>query len=281
MSRKRITYGKILLPFRKSYASFLKTFKDPAAAQERLLEHYTNLYKSRSNSVELEFAFMFFADLRGEVIHYYLQNPALWNFLYNLEVKDLDGMKRMVKDFGSHEFKNIANAKELFFAVHVPNEREAWAFIYSITEKDYLYLRAEHSGYAYRMEEKDWKQYRKNDKDDEIFKAVSFGLNLMAYARAFPECVKDGVPSDILLGSGGGSRHSKVLKISDKILERETKDEEGRFVSPHFRRGHFRYFASDYFVNKKGTTRFIRETMVKGRAKTVVGTEDEAGERQT
>ena len=44
---------------------------------------------------------------------------------------------------------------------------------------------------------------------------------------------------------------------------------------PHMRRGYFKCLSSDFYKNKRGQIIFIRETMVKGKSKTVDMSDDE------
>lgn len=79
--------------------------------------------------------------------------------------------------------------------------------------------------------------------------------------RAFPECIIDGIPKGERLEFSFKAKKQKI-KLTDKL--KITHDESGRVVTPHLRRGHFRYLGSDYFTNKKGKTIFIEATAVKG-----------------
>ena len=45
-------------------------------------------------------------------------------------------------------------------------------------------------------------------------------------------------------------------------------------LSPHFRRAYFKRLTSDYFTHKKGQTILVKETMVKGKAKTIYTSND-------
>lgn len=87
-------------------------------------------------------------------------------------------------------------------------------------------------------------------------------LNLCAYMSAFPECVVEGPPLEKTRSS---DKISTIIKISDSLKE---VYHEG--VSPHMRRGHFRFLKSEIYTNKRFQAVYVKPTMVKGSATTVV-----------
>jgi hypothetical protein len=120
--------------------------------------------------------------------------------------------------------------------------------------------------------EKNYKELLKEDTKDakEITKIFRLAINTIAYMEAFPECVKEGCPEFI---KEPNTENSFVLEIAEKVLEPVVKSENGRMMSPHFRRGYYKRLSSDYYKNKKGQIIFVSESMVNGTAKTVYTTE--------
>ena len=89
--------------------------------------------------------------------------------------------------------------------------------------------------------------------------------------ECFPECVRDGVPStnnETVYQSKG---RNVCLDISEKVLEEGQKGVK----RPHMRKGYFKCLSSEFYKNKRGQIIFVRETMVKGKSKTVDMSEDE------
>ena len=80
---------------------------------------------------------------------------------------------------------------------------------------------------------------------------------------AFPDKVKEGIPSDYK-ASSVGSVKNKVISKSEKIIS-STK-------STHFRSGFFRYYPKDsiHWKNVAGTSIWINATVVNGNAKTII-----------
>ncbi|MHB8132482.1 MAG: hypothetical protein ACYDEX_26305 [Mobilitalea sp.] len=106
----------------------------------------------------------------------------------------------------------------------------------------------------------------KNIGDNEIEKEKSkrnlnLAINLAFYLRAFPECVRDGVPFNEPMKYI--EKNGIIVKITKSFL-----DEKG-IISPHIRKGHFRKLMSERFTNKKGQVIYIKETIVRGKAHTI------------
>jgi len=86
--------------------------------------------------------------------------------------------------------------------------------------------------------------------------------NLLFYMNAFPDYVYEGVPKRAILDSKIFHKKRITLTSNTKFFERLEK-------MPHLRRGHFRTYSSDYFINMKGQTEWIEPTFVKGKSITV------------
>lgn len=215
-------------------------------------------------------------DSKGELLHVFFLDKQLRNFLEDTRLPDLEGIKRYLYENG--EIKNIYRSysnsiTEHFtykFALHIPNEADAngYAFSLFIEEDGSIELYFSHGKNGGRMTDKYYSDLNKeNDKVSLIIlKMFRLALNTIAYMNCFPDCVTDGVPKDLFEKSVGKTDRSITVNLSDKI-----KDVESSPTSkiPHFRKGHFRVFQSDYFANKKGQIIFVAETMVKGKAKIV------------
>jgi hypothetical protein len=89
-------------------------------------------------------------------------------------------------------------------------------------------------------------------------------LNTFLYMSAFPECVKEGVPN-IYLDDEERKVKSKTVSISDAMKEAYSHGP----ISPHMRRGHFRFLKSDKYKGKRFQTVYVKPTMVKGHAITI------------
>jgi hypothetical protein len=94
---------------------------------------------------------------------------------------------------------------------------------------------------------------------------INLVFNMLFYMDAFPDKILDSPPDECI--DKLNCNNSKTITMSDEIKEYL---HENRDVSPHLRRGHFRYLASDFYKNKKGQTIFVKSSFVKGQAKTII-----------
>lgn len=94
------------------------------------------------------------------------------------------------------------------------------------------------------------------------------GLGL--YMSCFPEQITDGIPRGLKHDRLYRGVQSKTIGISEKIISRDGP-------CPHYRSGHFVLLSSNRYVNKKGQVVFRHGCFVKGKAKTVLGTDAAEG----
>lgn len=85
---------------------------------------------------------------------------------------------------------------------------------------------------------------------------VSFVLNVFLYRDAFPESIIDGPPN--LNVDKSEYRNSSRLVASKEIINSYGHGP----VSPHIRRGHFRFLKSEKYKNKRFQTVYVKPTMV-------------------
>jgi hypothetical protein len=100
---------------------------------------------------------------------------------------------------------------------------------------------------------------------DKTFELLNFALNLIFYMDAFPENILNKPPDEVC--DKLNFNNSKTISLSNDIAEYL---HENRDVSPHLRRGHFRYLNSEYYKEKRFKSVFVKSSFVKGTAKTVI-----------
>lgn len=94
-------------------------------------------------------------------------------------------------------------------------------------------------------------------------------INFFYYLKAFPDAVSEGKPVGKSKNTGVREPNIFTVQTDDSIVEyRSNLLDRGRVT--HFRKGHFRFLGSDYFVNRKGDCVFIHDTLVHGRAANTV-----------
>lgn len=98
---------------------------------------------------------------------------------------------------------------------------------------------------------------------DDIYGYMSrLVLNMIFYMESFPDKITNGPPDEIC--DKLNKSNSKTISVSNEIAIYL------REVSPHLRRGHFRYLQSDFYKEKKGQTIFVRAAFIHGEAKTIL-----------
>jgi hypothetical protein len=213
-------------------------------------------------------------DCGGNLLHIFFLDKQLRDFLENTALSDLEGIKMFLYESGQskdvlHLYSNEQNTHVVYrFSLHLPYETEGYAFSLSLENDDSLELFFSQGENGGRMADKFYADT--NKKTDSISlttcKMFRLAINTIAYMNCFPDCVTDGVPRNLFERTEDNSVKSYTFSLSDAVKE---KGNSPLSKIPHFRKGHFRIYKSDYFANKKGQVVFIAETMVKGKAKTV------------
>lgn len=222
---------------------------------------------------------MWKVDSKGELLHIFLLDKQLRNFLESTKLSDLDGVKKFLYENGKNRDVIHLNSKVTTnhvvyqFALHIPYESDGYAFSLSLEEDGSVQLYFSLGENGGIISDKFYQEVNKKSDDISIIQSKMFRLaiNMIAYMNCFPDCVSDGVPKNLFERGESKMPNNFTVKISEKIIENKNTQLS---KIPHFRKGHFRALQSDYFSNKKGQIIFVSETMVKGKAKTVSTTDD-------
>jgi hypothetical protein len=204
--------------------------------------------------------------IHGRNTSIYVKTPYLLDFLTNSKVKESDS-DAVVNSV--HTYYNLL--KDGIF-IHVPNKKESVFFVaseisdtFGIADMAYELSAARGDSVFYTSvfpAKKNWLKFdTREDGDVEVWNLV---LNLLLYMDCFKECVIDGVPD--IICKGDEAKRKKTITLHKDIEEVSRQAQ----ITPHMRRGHFRFLQSDRYVNAKGKTVFVKPTMVKGKAKTVI-----------
>jgi hypothetical protein len=224
------------------------------------------------------------ADTSKVFLHLYFVDASLRTFLQGIRLPDLDGILGFIRDngFSSTQKALLPNGRPIEiskksttafpFGIHVPGEarEKGYAFNFILNEDSEAVLI-----WAIGTDQ-GWLPLKKfpaleqdnSEKMEGVKEIVQLAVNTIAYMNTFPSCVVDGVPEEIKKRDTH-SVNSRMIAISEKVLESAAGPDSGIVVSPHFRRGHFRRLTADRYTKMKGKLIFVHETMVKGRAKTV------------
>jgi len=274
---KKPWYSK---PLSMQWESYLKSYKHHKESIEQFInrktqEMITNPFQSWQNRQLNSFVWnLWYSDASKKMMHLYFVDKSLRDFLENVPLADLEGIGKYIDENGLITEQGILKISYFPFGIHIPyeNKYKGYALGLMNNQLKQIVLTWSIGKEGAWCSEKNYNELLKEDSKDakEITRIFRLAINTIAYMEAFPECVKDGVPEFI---KEPDTENSFVLEIAEKVLEPVTKSENGRMMSPHFRRGYYKRLSSDYYTNKKGQIIFVSETMVNGKAKTVYTTE--------
>lgn len=269
---KKIWYGKTFaLPY-KTLRLIEKSAKENGLTdKESIRQYFFNYCGQFSITVDDRTNLdLFRMELDNKIPHLFIETKELKEFLHKTKVKDYGGIKKYISENGT-EIINLSNNfcldKTLVLNVHTPYEKDGYTISYTIVN-DVLAIFVAHGELLTHCDSSIFsneKEFQKQDSD--VVRQTNFAINFLYYMICFPEAIIDGVPkmeNEEVFDTG------KIIKVSEKVVESTAS----KSITPHFRKGYFKRLESDYFVNKKGQIIFVHETMVKGKAKTVVDTDN-------
>jgi hypothetical protein len=274
---KKIWYSK---PLARQWDLYLKSYKHHKETieqffQKMLKQSSSNPFQSWQNSQLNTFVWsLWYSDASKKLLHLYFADRSLKEFLENVPLADLEGIGKYIDENGLITEQGFLQLKYFPFGIHIPYENKYKAFAFGLMNNQInqmvLSWTVENGGaWCSEMNYKELLE-KVTDEAKEITKIFRLAINTIAYMEAFPECVKEGVPE---LLKEEFSENSFTLEIAEKVLEPIKKSEDGKMVSPHFRKGYYKRLSSDFYKNKKGQIIFVSETMVNGKAKTIYTTE--------
>jgi hypothetical protein len=283
--KKKVRYSKTLEHFWDVYhKNYAKLGLDSKSLYIRMKLDINRQFPPKTMPVENQSEILgtelWYKDFNEEVTHLYFIDRNLKQFLGDTKLSDLNGIKKFLRKSGEEEDVSIINTKSIEkilmynFSIHIPYEKEGFAFSLGLDEESKLTLLFCKGETLSTISEDYYRILEKSEDKIEKFNAFAFRLavNILAYLSCFPECIKDGVPDNF--NDKIENINNKIISLSDKVIEIKKQNENGKKVTPHFRKGFFRVLKSDFYKNKKGEIIFVHETMVNAKAKTIHSTEE-------
>ena len=223
---------------------------------------------------------LLYEDANKRLLHLFFEDEELKGFLESTRLADLDGIKRFLKENGNQKTivfvgtDEKADCIQYSFGLHLPyeNKKEGYAFLITYNRKDdYIELVYTKGAKVHSLTDSHYKMVFNDDSDisKEMARMFRLALNTIAYMHCFPDCIVEGVPKITVDNGEKDIQKAISLKTSPKVRESNEKTK-----TPHFRKGYWKYCASDFYTNMQGQFVFVSETMVKGQAKTVKTTPD-------
>lgn len=278
---KKIWYSKPLSNIWNQYNSYYR--QASGSPKQFFIEKNQQILRSQylppeSLQIEINILDLWRLDVSKEFVHIYFKTKDLKTFLSDLRLADIDGIVSFMFENGeSHKLSASIDGttsithehkvQTFSFGIHVPYEKKEKGFAFQllyINEKDIklIWNVGNNQGWCSAETYKE-NQLAKDGNGKFYASTFRLAINTLAYMKAFPECVKEGVPPT------EESECAYTFELSDKVLENINTKKTDRINSPHFRKGFFKMLKSDFYVHKKGQIVFVHETMVKGRAKTI------------
>lgn len=271
---KKVKYSKCLATEYSFYRQIYPLYKD----WDKMAEHI--LKANPGSTMQTEFQLRFLKmDMEGQILHVFLKDRFLKDFLINTEIRDYSEVIRFVAEKGIYGEGRTSSHEDVTFAeyrlcIHVPEEESGYTCSLSVDNTNRIRIVLLHNNFVITLDKKQNEPlgFEKSpdpyDQDD--YKSWKLIINLIFYMNTFPECVIDGLPKGVRLDYGFKNRKIQI-GTSPKIVAKTETSSDGRIVTPHFRSGHFRYLGSDFFTKMRGKTIFIESCFVKGKnVKTVI-----------
>lgn len=272
---------RIIRKFRKKYGE--EVFKSEMTNRCNMTIEKYNDKSERFGHLQDMYLISLLTDVDTNVDNYYINSEELLSFLKNTKIKKeiIPRIITLSGEISTHNQKYekyfnmeteitpentmfLHNKKDYVGCVHAKNiDRSFYFMIQSNVELNSVAIYALNGdGVSYRCNVQKDSVFQMNQQEGGIIRIV---LNMLFYMDAFPDKILDSPPDECI--DKLNCNNSKTITMSDEIRDYL---HENRDISPHLRRGHFRYLASDFYKNKKGQTIFVKSSFVKGHAKTII-----------
>ena len=277
---KRVSYS---IPLRRMWKMYKQWCKENKSSDEMGFYRYARAIAS-TNPIELNRQNEFLAlnfwlkDFKKEILHIWIEQKELRDFLRDLPLRYLEGIKQYLKEEGEKQttpFVEIGQNLEWVrydLALHVPGEIDGYMYSFTIMHDGTFTLLFCTGNSAGLIHESQYNRIKGRTDEDAVKALADFTLavNLLAYMKCFPECVSNGAPDVNNSNTYRYKERSVQLVTSDKIAETV----KGA-MRPRFRKGYFKRLSSSFYTNKRGQIIWVSETTVNAKSKTVEMSDDE------
>ena len=282
---KKIWYSKPLSEMWNQYKQFYKVYK---SSVEDFFQMKNKQILTTSNQLPEDMQShasildLWYLDANKKFTHIYFKNKELRNFLAEMKLSNLEETIEFLYESGEsfkytpsydgiHPLGKSENIQVFSFGIHIPYEKEDKGYAFQLLfnerkELDLIWAVGKNEGWCSAENYKN--NLKSSDEHSDFFTYIfRLAINTIAYMKAFPECVTEGVPKTEFEECG------YILEVSEKVLE-NTNIDSNKMISPHFRKGYWKLLKSDFYTPTKGQLVFVSETMVNGIAKTVEKSSD-------
>lgn len=272
---KKVTYSIPLRRLWKMYKQWCKVKKSSDAMgfyhdARQFANSHSDPLARQSEYLSLN---LWLKDFKKEILHVWFEQKELRDFLRDdLPIKDLEGIKQYLKEEGDDQKTTDTDTGQDLdwvrydISLHIPYETDGYTFSFVILHDGtfaLLYCSDTGVGQLHESEYHDIKD-RADENTVNLIKNFTLAVNLLAYMKCFPECVKEGVPD---------TNNSNTYRYKDRSVQLGTSEKITATVRgamrPHFRKGYFKLLSSEFYTKKRGQLIWVSETMVNSKSKTV------------
>ncbi len=234
-------------------------------------------------AVTSELASMFY--LYKNLYHnYFITSENIVDFIENQKIskKDIVYLSPIMQEYCPSKKHKYSLVEFYAAAIHLVNRKYSLFFHMSkgIKPGDFslkisdmfalYYMRNDNCGsndmgYIHLGDHDDLEETLDLVSDSETKKNWNIIFNMFLYIDAFPEAIRKG-PPPITLPYGMTPLSNTTIGLSKSIRQMYAD----RSVSPHMRRGYYRFLQSDRYKKKRFQTIYVRPSMVKGTADHVI-----------
>ena len=278
---KKVTYS---IPLRRMWKMYKQWCKVKKSSDMRSFYHDARLFAdSQPDPIvrQSEYLTLNFwrKDFNKEILHVWFEQKELRDFLRDdLPIKDMEGIKQYLKEEGEGRKTAVPGFDQELewvrydLALHVPYETDGYVFAFAIMHDGTFSLHYCSDTGVGQLHESQLDEIKKRSDEYSIgiIKDFTLAVNLLAYMKCFPECVKDGVPDTNNTNTYRYKDRSVQLGTSEKI----TTTVRGT-MRPHFRKGYIKLLSSPFYTKKRGQLIWVSETSVNAKSKTVEMSENE------
>lgn len=241
-------------------------------ARKNLLISFNSPRLVQRRDLELEALWFWYEDSKQNVQHIYFKDSKLRDFFQEIEIKDFEEAKKFLYENGTKEEIRYLQADSTTiskiavvyrFIIHIPHEKQGYAFQFTLFEDNNFEFFYEAKNTFSKKKESPIgiiyeNQYNKllkttSKENDFHIKNIRLAINTLAYLR----CKSAVISTERPIQENLYTNNFVTLGISKDLASLTSTDKTTELVHKHNRRGYFKFYRSDIFVNRKGTTDFI------------------------
>jgi hypothetical protein len=233
------------------------------------VKQYLEEEAMKKEGIERADAVLFYLSLQQEGVHYFIENNELFEFLSNMEVKDIEAVKSAINT--SYNFNGYCRLGDgnyllhLYGSIHAKIQTPALSFCF-LKDRAGNMTMFNMVGHKNITEGNDVAFYGEDFTISSIYgkpmlnniKNTQLILNMLMYMAAYPEMVEYRAPES-------PTQYKGVYIKAHKSIEYVIKESP----TAHYRRGHFRLLSDDRYIKKRGQIIYVRASFVNGQCVTI------------